>query len=107
MAWPSRERLHHPVSGESYAALRDKARAMRAAGATEAAIMTALDVSKPTVWRWVRDLPCHKAVARANQYVGAQQRRLYPRGTAAYAAKLRRAEIPLLARIRLTQDAAR
>lgn len=29
MRGPSREQLHHPGSGESYAVLRDRARAMR------------------------------------------------------------------------------
>lgn len=107
MRGPSREQLHHPGSGESYAVLRDRARAMRTEGATVAAIMTALDVSKIAVWKWVRDLPCHRAVARANTSAAAERRRLYPRGTGAYAQKLRLAGIPLPARILLAQDAGR
>jgi hypothetical protein len=107
MPGPSREQLHHPVSGESYAVLRDRARAMRSAGATVAAIMAALDVSKIAVWKWVRDLPCHRAVAQANTSAAADRRRLYPRGTGAYAQKLRLAGIPLPARIRLAREAAR
>lgn len=107
MRGPSREQLHHPATGESYAVLRDKARAMRSSGATVAAIMATLDVSKVAVWKWVRDLPCHRAVAQANVSAAADRRRLYPRGTGAYAQKLRVAGIPLPARIRLAQDAAR
>ncbi len=107
MRGPSREQLHHPVTGESYAALRDRARMMRSAGATVAAIMAALDVSKIAVWKWVRDLPGHRSVAQANVAAAADRRRLYPRGTGAYAQKLRLAGIPLPERIRLAQDAAR
>ena len=107
MGWPSREQLHHPATGESYAALRDRARAMRSAGATEAAIMAALAVSKPTVWKWVRDLPDHAEVAQANIRAAAHRRRLYPHGTGALALKLRLAGVPQSTRIRLAQEAAR
>lgn len=104
---PTREQLRHPVSGETYAALRERARAMRSDGCTMPTIEAALDVSKPTVWKWVRDLPCHADVARANQSAASERKRIYPRGTGAYAEKLRRAGIPPAARIRLTQELAR
>jgi hypothetical protein len=107
MPGPSLDQLRHPVTGESYAALRDRARAMRAAGATVAAIMAGLDVSKPAVCKWVRDLSCHAAVTRANLRTGADRRRLYPHGTGAYALKLRLAGIPQPVRIRLAHEAAR
>lgn len=107
MAWPTRARRLHPVSGETYADLRVRARAMRADGCTMATIMAALDVSKPTAWKWVRDLPCHAEVAKANRKAVDQQHRIYPRGTAAYVAKLRHVGIAPEARLRLAQEAAR
>jgi len=100
------DRRRHPVSGETYADLRLRARAMRSDGYTMATIMAALDVSKPTAWKWVRDLPCHAEVARANQRASDERRRIYPRGTTAYVAKMVRAGIPLAARIRLAREAA-
>lgn len=107
MAWPARDRRRHPVSGETYADLRDRARTMRADGCTMATIMAALDVSKPTAWKWVRDLPCHVEIARANARAGADQRRIYPPGSLAYVRQLTRKGFTPVERIRLAQEAAR
>ena len=101
------DRRRHPISGETYAALRERARALRADGCTMATIMAVLSVSKPTVWKWVRDLPCHSEVAGANASAAAERCRIYPRGSGAYALKLRRAGVPPALRIRLLQEAAR
>lgn len=104
---PTRDQLRHPVSGETYAALRERARAMRSDGCTMPTIEAALGVSKPTAWKWVRDLQCHADVARANHSAASERKRIYPRGTGAYARKLREAGLPPAERIRLAQEAAR
>jgi|GEM_PF-2837900 len=102
-----RDCLRHPVSGETYASLRLRARAMRADGCTVASIMAALGVSKPTAWKWLRDLPCHAKVTRANRRAADELRRIYPKGTHAYVAKMVRAGIPPATRIQLAREAAR
>jgi len=107
MAGLTSDRRRHPIWGETYAALRKRARALRADGCTMATIMAVLDVTKPTVWKWVRDLPCHAEVAQANRRAGDQRRRIYPRGTKAYVAKMVRAGISSAARIRLAREAGR
>lgn len=107
MAGLTSDRRRHPISGETYASLRERARAMRSDGCTMPTIEAALGVSKPTAWKWVRDLPCHVAVAQANTSAASERRRVYPRGTSAYAQKMRAAGIPPAERIRLAQEAAR
>lgn len=107
MAGLTSDRRRHPISGETYATLRERARAMRSDGCTMPTIEAALGVSKPTAWKWVRDLPCHAEVARANQSAASERKRIYPRGTDAFVKKLREAGIPPAVRIRLAQEAAR
>ena len=107
MAGLTSDHRRHPISGETYAALRERARAMRSDGCTMATIMAVLDVTKPTAWKWVWDLPCHAEVGRANVSAAAERSRIYPRGTIALARKLREAGISPAERIRLVQEAAR
>lgn len=108
MRGPSREQLHHPATGESYAVLRDRARAMRQeTGASLRAIAAALDVTKVTVSKWVRDLPDHAKISRLNVVAHGRRQRLYPRGTASFVTALKREGVPQAERIRLAQEAAR
>ncbi|MGU3668448.1 hypothetical protein ACLBX9_30065 [Methylobacterium sp. A49B] len=110
MPGPSHEPLRHPRTGETYAALRERARTMRQeTGASLVAIATALDVTKVVVSKWVRDLPDHAKVCRLNVVAHHKRRRLYPRGagTASYVEALKRQGIPQAERIRLAHEAAR
>lgn len=108
MPGPSREQLHHPMTGESYAVLRDRARAMRQeTGASLRAIAAALGVTKVVVSKWVRDLPDHAKISRHNVVAQSRRRRLYPRGTASFVTALKLQGVPQAERIRLAQEAAR
>lgn len=102
------DRRRHPISGETYARLRERARAMRQeTGASLEAIAVALDVTKVAVSKWVRDLPDHAKISRLNVVAQSRRRRLYPRGTASFVTALKLQGVPLAERIRLAQQAAR
>ncbi|MBE7198379.1 MAG: hypothetical protein INR70_11330 [Parafilimonas terrae] len=108
MSRPSCEQLRHPKTGETYALLRERARAMRQeTGASLGAIAATLDVTKVVVSKWVRDLPDHAKVCRLNVVAHHKRRRLYPRGTASLVTALRLQGVPQAERIRLAREATR
>ena len=97
----------HPRTGFSYRVLRQVAREMRGQGATLAVIAKVLDVTKPAVSVWVRDLPCHRDVAARNNRQRVARKRIYPPGHSAFVQKLRNAGYPQAERVRLVAEAAR
>lgn len=108
MAGLTSDRRRHPISGETYATLRERARAMRQeTGASLETIAAALDVTKVAVSKWVRDLPGHAKISRLNVVAQSRRRRLYPRGTASLVTALKLQGVPQAERIRLAQELAR
>jgi len=76
----------NPESGELFATLRVRARAMRAEHASVQKIAAALGVSRSCAHRWVLDAPEHEAATARNGGV-----RIYPPGTRNFVSKLRKA----------------
>ncbi|GJD92880.1 hypothetical protein [Methylobacterium iners] len=97
----------HPRSGILYAELKAKARAMRTDGASIRKIAEALDVTDPGVLNWVRDMPCHRELTKANARKFYESRRIYPRGYSADGARLRQAGYSREERVRMVAEMAR
>lgn len=86
--------------------MRERAREMRREGKPLSQIAEACGVTHVCVSKWCRDLPEHRAAASRNAQATYEGRRIYPRGTEKFAAKLARLGIAPAERLRLARQVA-
>lgn len=97
----------HPRTGVPYRIIRETARDLRGQGASLDVIAKTLDVSKPAVSKWVRDMSRHRELSERNIRVRLGRQRIYPPGFTAYVKKLSHAGYSQAERIRLVAEIAR